>query len=47
MGISIIGVSNATSLMFQNVLEVSRKFSLGPVDLCRCIRCLKGLVMVL
>ncbi|GFS40348.1 mitochondrial transcription termination factor family protein [Actinidia rufa] len=43
MGISIIGGSNATSLMVQNVLEVSRKFGLGPEDLCRCIQRLKGL----
>ncbi|XP_057514705.1 LOW QUALITY PROTEIN: transcription termination factor MTERF15, mitochondrial [Actinidia eriantha] len=43
MGISIIGGLNATSLMVQNVLEVSRKFGLGPEDLGRCIQRLKGL----
>ncbi|CAL5445011.1 unnamed protein product [Camellia sinensis] len=43
MGTMEIGISNVSSLMIQNVLEVSRKFSLGPEDLSRCIQRFKGL----
>ncbi|KAI8543100.1 hypothetical protein RHMOL_Rhmol08G0192000 [Rhododendron molle] len=43
MGISKVGISNVSSSMVLNVLEVSRKFSLGPETLFRCIQRLKGL----
>lgn len=43
MGISKVGISNVSSSMVLNVLEVSRKFSLGPETLSRCIQRLKGL----
>ncbi|KAG5536429.1 hypothetical protein RHGRI_024008 [Rhododendron griersonianum] len=38
-----MGISNVNSSMVLNVLEVSRKFSLGPETLSRCIQRLKGL----
>ncbi|XP_059642220.1 transcription termination factor MTERF15, mitochondrial [Cornus florida] len=42
VGVSEMGVSIVTSLMIRNVLEVSRKFDLGPDDLFRCVQRLKG-----
>ncbi|KAH7848792.1 hypothetical protein Vadar_008037 [Vaccinium darrowii] len=43
MSISKMGISNVSSSMVFNVLEVSRKFSLGPETVYRCIQRLKGL----
>ncbi|KAL6977729.1 hypothetical protein U1Q18_026518 [Sarracenia purpurea var. burkii] len=43
MGLSGMGISNATLLAIQNVLQISWKFGLGPEDLSRCIQRLKGL----
>ncbi|KAL6995054.1 hypothetical protein U1Q18_005188, partial [Sarracenia purpurea var. burkii] len=43
MGLSGMGISNATLLVIQNVLQISRKLGLGPEDLSRCIQRLKGL----
>ncbi|KAL6995052.1 hypothetical protein U1Q18_005186 [Sarracenia purpurea var. burkii] len=43
MGLSGMGISNVTLLAIQNVLQISRKFGLGPEDLSRCIQHLKGL----
>lgn len=42
VGISEMGVSGTTSLLIQNVLEISRKFDLDPDDLSKCVQRLKG-----
>ncbi|KAA8542561.1 hypothetical protein F0562_023713 [Nyssa sinensis] len=43
LDLSEMGIPCITSLMIQNVLEVSSKFSLGPDDLSRSIQRLKGI----
>lgn len=42
-GVAKLGVSGASPSMIRNVLEFSRRFELGPDDVSRCVKVLKGL----
>lgn len=43
MGFSKIELPGVTSIVIQNILQVSKKYNLSPCDFSRCIMCMKGL----
>lgn len=43
MGFAQMEPSNVTSVLIQNILQVSRKYDLSPCDVSQCIMYLKGL----